>query len=281
MADEMFTDAEANFPITVVFILSAPRSGSTWLNLVLGSCSWALNLGEYYRPWRWPGHTACRLCEADDLRECFLLHGIEDVEQRNCFHFAASRSNKQVIIDCSKDLDWCASFLDDNRITARIVHLVRHPGGYVESESRRAPNLSFYELLDQWEPVNTRISEFTSKAPLLSTLASYDALADDPSVEFPKLCRFIGRSWEPSALRYWEIPHHGLGGNGAPSVYLRGRKITTFATGDDQYYEGIPTQPVSADNRFRERLSEDFRREAVSRPYAQRLMADLGVEWTP
>jgi hypothetical protein len=279
--NEMFSDAEADFPITVVFILSAPHSGSNWLNLVLGSCSWALNLGEYYRPWKWPDQGYCRLCEADGLPECTLLHGIENVEQHNAFHFAAFRSKKRVIVDCSKQLDWCSFFLSDPRISVRIIHLVRHPAGYVESQLRRAPHLRHSEVLNEWEAVNKSISEFTSQNPELSTLACYDFLADDPSKEFPKLCRFIGQSWEPDALRYWEVPHHGLGGNGANSVYLRGRKAVRFATGDDPYYEGIAKRSIAADTRFRDRLPADIRHEAVSRPYARELMSSLGAQWLP
>jgi hypothetical protein len=277
----MFSDAESDFPITVVFILSGTRSGSNWLNLVLGSCSWALNLGEYYRPWKWPDQGHYRLCEADGLPECTLLRGIEQVEQRNAFHFAASRSKKRVLIDCSKDFDWCSYFLADSRITARIIHLVRHPAGYVESESRRAPDANYHQLLDQWETLNKRISEFTSRYPDSSMLACYDDLADNPNKEFPKLCRFIGQSWEPDALQYWKVPHHGLGGNGAASIYLKGRKAADFVTGDDAYYESIPKTSVAADTRFRQRLPADFRREAVSRPYAQELMSSLGVQWLP
>ena len=277
----MFSDVEADFPITVVFILSGTRSGSNWLNLVLGSCSWALNLGEYFRPWTWPDQGYCRLCEADGLPECTLLHGIEQVERRNSFHFAASRSKKRVIIDCSKQLDWCESFLNDKRISVRIIHLVRHPAGYVESESRRATNLNHNELLDQWEAVNKSISEFTSKNPEISMVACYDDLANDPSEEFPKLCSFIGRSWEPDALHYWKVSHHGLGANGSNSVYLKGRKAAKYLTGDDAYYEDITKSSVAADTRFRDRLPAAFRHEAVSRPYAKELMSRLGVQWLP
>jgi hypothetical protein len=281
VTNQTFTDADADFPITVVFILSAMRSGSTWLNLVLGSCSWGLNLGEYYRPWRWPGHIACRLCEADGLAECTLLHGIEQVEQRNAFHFAAARGAKRVIVDCSKDIEWCAAFLGDKRIYARVIHLVRHPAGYVESESRRAPEVSYEVLLDRWEAENQKISTFTTPLGAAATIACYDTLADNPELEFARLCRFLGQDWEPEALRYWEVPHHGLGGNGAPSVYLRGRKLARYTTGDDRFYADIPARPVAADTRFRERLPEDFRIRALQRTYAQELMAKLGAQWLP
>lgn len=91
--------------IVVVFILSAPYSGSTWLNLVLGSHSWAMNLGEYYRPFLNPDHIACRLCEAEGLPECTVLHGIEAVARADAYHFAALRSGKRILIDASKRLD--------------------------------------------------------------------------------------------------------------------------------------------------------------------------------
>ncbi|HQT46334.1 MAG TPA: sulfotransferase [Acidocella sp.] len=279
--DQPFCDADADFPIKVVFILSAMRSGSTWLNLVLGSCSWGLNLGEYYRPWRWPGHIACRLCEADGLSECSMLHGIEQVEQRNAFHFAAARGGSRVIIDCSKDLAWCADFLDDARIDARVVHLVRHPAGYVESESRRAPEMGHAALLERWEAENRKISAFTDPLGAAAATVSYDALADNSEVEFARLCRFLGQDWETDALRYWEVPHHGLGGNGAPSVYLRGRQLAKYTTGDDRFYAEIPARPVAADTRFRERLPEAFRLRALELPYAQELMAKLRTRWLP
>ena len=123
--------------------------------------------------------------------------------------------------------------------------------------------------------------QFTSRNPAISTLACYDDLANNPENEFPELCRFIGGSWEPDALSYWKVPHHGLGANGAASVYLRGRKSASFVTGDNSYCESIPKSSVAADTRFRERLPEDVRREAVMRPYAQELMSSLGVQWLP
>jgi hypothetical protein len=275
------TDAQLDFPISVVFILSAPRSGSTWLNLVLGSCAWGINLGEYYRLWEWPGHVACRLCEADGLAECTMLHGVDRVPQQNAFHFAALRSGKRVVIDCSKDIRWCHSFLDDPRIDVKVIHLVRHPAGYVESESRRQKDLTHEALLEQWEAENQRISNFTAGLRTAAIAVSYDSLADTPDNAFPSLCGFLGQEWQPAALRYWEIPHHGLGANGAPSVYLRERKVANYTTGDDAYYEAIAARNVAADTRFRERLPEEFRRAAIARPYAQKLMAELGTIWLP
>jgi hypothetical protein len=263
--------------VVVVFILSAPRSGSTWLNLVLGSHSWAMNLGEYYRPFLHPGHIVCRLCEADGLSECTMLHGIAAIDRVDAYHFAASRSGQRVLIDASKRLDWSRDFLGRSDIDARLIHLVRHPCGFVESEGRRAAaDLSPTELLSMWENVNRSIDEFIAGAGAPSYLACYDDLANDPHRHFPPLCAFIGYKWEASALSYWTVSHHGLGGNGAASVYLRGRKLANYLTGDDAFYVAIDHRPTAADRRWKERLPEDFCRQAVASPYALAVRERLG-----
>lgn len=261
--------------VTVAFILSARRSGSTWLNLVLGSHGWAMNLGEYHRPFTMPGHVACRLCEADGLKDCTVLGGIERVARDDAFHFAALRSGKPVLIDASKDLDWCRHFLAVEGIDARLIHLVRHPCGYVESEGRRS-KLSPAELLAEWESVNRGIEAFIAAADVPAMLADYDDLADAPERFVPPLCEFLGHPFEPAALAYWNFPHHGLGGNGAASVYLRKHPNGTFITGDDAFYAGMEERPTAADRRWMERLPRDFCRMAVATPYAGELARRLG-----
>ena len=268
-------------PLTVVFILSSPRSGSTWLNLVLGSCSWAMNLGEYKRPWIDGSSVICRLCEARGLPECTLLHGYKTVVREDAFHFAASRSGKSILIDCSKDLGWCESFLAQDHVQFRLVHLVRHPCGFIESELRRRSDRSAIDLLDEWDAQNRAISDFlqTTKAP--SIRVSYDQLADQSGESFPELCSFIGGSWENEALEYWKVPHHCLGGNGAASAYLRGHKAQPFLTGDDHFYEGITARPTRADVRFRDRLPLDLRQHVLSRPSVKMWNDSFGVVWRP
>jgi hypothetical protein len=269
-------------PITVVFILGTRRSGSNWLNLVLGSCSSAYNLGEYGRPWVTPGHVACRLCEADGRPQCTMLHGIETVARKDAFHFAAARSNRRILIDCSRSIEWCREFLGRADIAVRLVHLVRHPCGYVEAEWRREPHLSLDQIFAEWESINLQIDEFLANSGVPHTLACYDDLADVPAEHFPALCRFIGMPWEKAALRYWDFSHHGLGGNGSNSLYLRGRKVINFITADDEFYEDLKHRPLAADCRFRERLPAEFRRRAVIHPYTRSLRERLGKGmWEP
>lgn len=264
--------------ITVAFVMSSPRSGSTWLNSVLGSLSWARNLGEYYRPFLMPGHVACRLCEADGLPECAVLHGVEAVPIRDAFHFAAERLGVSVLAESSKDVHWCGAFTARPDIDARVVHLVRHPCGFVESHGRRLPALSPDELLDMWERQNREIARLALRAPYLAV--SYDDLAAAPDTHFPRLCEFIGGAWEPPAIEYWRFPHHGLGGNGAAALYLKGRPNAKFTTGDDAHYDNIAGKPTVPDTRWTTRLPGEFIQRAITSPYAVEIGRLLGREWT-
>ena len=267
--------------VTVVFILSAERSGSTWLNLVLGSCSWAANLGEFYRLWKWPGHVACRLCEADGLAECRVLAGVEAAPLEDAFAFAAARTGKRVLIDCSKVTEWCDAFLGDERIEPRLIHLTRHPAGFVASQRRRNPARTIDDCLGEWVEANQRIEAFVSARGAPAFAAAYDQLADHPRAHFPALCDFIGAPFEHAALNYWEFEHHGLGGNGAASVFLKGRERVNYVTGDDAYYAQIETRPPESDVRFRTSLTEDERRACFEHPYARALAQRIGAIWRP
>ena len=263
----------------VGFILSALRSGSTWLNLVLGSHDWAMNLGEYYRPFRFPGHIACRLCEAEGRAECSVLHGIERVPAARAFHFAAARAGRGVLIDASKQLDWCGEFLGRDDLDVRLIHLVRNPCGHAESELRRHPGRGLDEVLASWEAANRAIENFIAASSAPAMLAGYDDLAANPGGHFPALCGFLGHGWQPAALRYWEVAHHGLGGNGAAAPYLKGRLVTNFATFDDAHYDGIERRPTAPDLRWRERLGAAERARALGLPYAVALRRRLGGDW--
>ena len=266
--------------VAVVFVLSAPRSGSTWLSTVLGSNSWAESLGEYYRPFTRPGHFECSMCEADGLSECAVLHGISKVRQRGAFHFAAKRLGNSVLeFDSSKSLDWSKEFLFRDDIEPRLIHLVRNPCGFVESQGRRKPQLSHDELLWNWEDTNRGIEEFSAASGSPFILACYDDLADDPNSHFPRLCDFIGFAWEPEAINYWLVPHHGLAGNGASSLYLRNRQRNVYPTGDDDFYSELAQQRSAADRRWVDRLPSAFCRKAIETPYAQHLQAILGSNW--
>jgi LPS sulfotransferase NodH len=263
--------------ITAIFVLSAPRSGSTWLSTVLGSNTWAGSLGECYRYFT-QRSSVCSLCQADGLPECSALHGISKVAPSDAFFFAAERLGKSVLFDSSKNMGWCNQFLRRDDIEAKLIHLVRNPCGFVESQWRRQPQFSHDQLLENWEAINRRIEVFAAASGAPHILACYDDLADDPDAHFPKLCDFIGFKWEPEAINYWLKPHHGLAANGASSLYLRGRQQNVYLTGDDDFYSGLTERRTAADRRWAERLPAEFCEKAIASPYAKYLRGRIGSD---
>jgi hypothetical protein len=261
----------------VVFILSANRSGSTWLNLVLGSHSWAANVGELYRPFLFPSHVVCRLCEANGLARCTVLGGLEDVPAERAYHFAAERFGRGCVVDASKRLDWCARFVGRDDMSARLVHLVRHPAGYVASERIRRPHEPPGALFDEWRRINQEIEAFAARSGRPHVTVAYDDLADAPHDELPPLCRFAGGRFEPAALEYWRVEHHGLGANGAASLYLEGRKQRNWERSEDGFYARLKDEPQRSDTRWAERVDADECDRMLGDPYVARLRERIGT----
>ena len=270
---------------TVVFILSAVRSGSTWLNLVLGSNSWASDLGEYHRPFLSIPYNSdstirCPSCTADGLSDCAMYPNVNNVPEQDAYHFAFAQSRKPVLIDSSKDVDWCARFIARNDLDPCIIHLIRHPCGFVESQMRRLKT-STDQLLIEWETTNRSIETFVASAGVRNIVAFYDDLADNPQCYFPEICEMIGYQWEQDSVLYWKHEHHGFCANGPALLFLRDRpsfsKVAVI-TGDDPFYQTLLSRPISADRRWQERLPSDFCQRAIKIPYSLAVREKHGQE---
>ena len=240
--------------LTVGFILGTRRSGSTWLNTVLGSHAGTAALGEYSRTFTVPSHIACRLCEAEGLPSCRFLHGIEKVPAESAYEFAAERLNRSILIECSKLLDWPNRFLKCGTIDARFIHIARHPAGYYESERRRRPGDSIEAICAEWIEQNRNIGNYLHTSGRPSMLVSYELLADFPEVYFPPLCRFLGFEYDQRALRYWEFEHHGQ----CPTLLEK---------------------PLGADVRWKGTLTPAQITVATASPYAGEMAKRLALRW--
>ena len=233
-------------------------------------------MGEFYRPFRVSGHVACRLCEADGRGECARLYGLGSINPAAAFHFAAERLEREVIIDASKDLAWCEQFLARGDLRPHFIHLVRHPCGYMESERRRDAAKSWQRLFSEWRTRELRIEKFIAKHPDVPSISAvYDDLADDPIRRVPEVCAFLGYPFEAPALRYWEFEHHGLGANGAASLYLRNRKVRNFDTGDDAFYARCAEFAAGADRRWTSVIPLSVRDRCLAHAYVRRLKRQL------
>ena len=251
-------------------------------SLVLGSHSWAASVGEFYRPFYIPGHTACRLCEAKGLSECEVLGDISDVPKEHAMHHAAQNFGVNTIIDSSKKIEWVETFRNRTDIEVFVIHLIRHPCGYVASRLRRRDSETPEEALYEWATRNQEIRDFALGFGENAITMSYESLALDTENSFTELTRFIGGKFENQALRYWEFEHHGLGGNGANFAYLKKLPNAVFVTGDQKYYEGISGREHVYDERWRSELDAAVISACASSSLTSKIASFIGedYEWT-
>ncbi len=219
---------------TVVFILSTNYAGSHYLSLLLGSNSRALHLGEVKRL-RFPDErrrSACYLCR--DQPECTLFAGITPDNLAEIYPTVFSRVPATVLVDNSKNTFWARRFLLDDRYTRKYIHLIRDPRALVrrwmltfttpkqrlnqrlriakESPRRAVPALlgsPATVYLDKWLLRNQEISRFIAENELDSIVTTYEDLATDTAGELRRLCDWMGLTFEPAQMDYWNFPHHG------------------------------------------------------------------------
>jgi hypothetical protein len=268
----------ANMQQTVAFILGEGRSGSTWLSYVLGSHPGVAHLGEYLRPFIYPGHVACRLCEAKGRSQCEILHGIENVEEAYAYDFAFERFGKSILCDASKVPDWMVRFLGHRRYQIKVVHLMRDPRGWFASQRRREP-MSAEAAAQRWADKNNTIADFVAAHRLECCRVFYDELTVRPEQYFPPLCRFIGTRYESRALEYWNYEHHGLGGNGAALNVIGGYQQANVLTGDDPFYKARVKKRFH-DTRWLSQLSPAERRAFEQSPAVNRVLETVDRDFS-
>jgi hypothetical protein len=204
---------------------------------MLGSHSASAFLGEYYRCWRPALGVPCPLCLGRGLQECTVLHGVENVPERDAFDFAFGRLQKNVLVDASKDLDWISSFCRQQQtFNVKAVHLIRDPRGFYFSQRRRIPEATWPSLMSRWVQQNCEIDDFLKQHNITSTTAFYDDLASRPLEAFPSLFEALGLEPESPTVNYWERDHHAYSANGASYRLLRENPVSFFITGDDRFY---------------------------------------------
>jgi len=227
---------------TVVFILSANYSGSTWLALLMGSHSQACYAGELNKMFH-DDPVPCRLCE-EKGSVCPIFYDVAQTKARHIHDLVLARTGKKVLVDNSKTVSWSRKFLQENRFQRKYVHLLRDPRAIAYSLQLRDRSID----ITDWMKKNGDIRDFLQENELDSRAITYNELAERTDATLAQLCGWLGLVFEPEQKAYWNFEHHGPGRNGATAAFL-----DHYVPSDEQFYSDTKRTQFH-DLRWKEKL---------------------------
>ncbi len=271
-----------------VFLLSAPRSGSTLLRVMLGGhpelfappelelLSFA-TLAERQRAFR--GRDAFWLegairavmeLEGEDAAAASgRIAGFEDrgLSTRDFYRWLQERLGGRLLVDKTP------SYTLREDVLARAerdfeeplyIHLVRHPYGMIHSFEEAKLDQIFFpaehpfsrrQLAEMiWLVSQENIGRFLAGVPEERRLRlRFEDLVADPEGELRRLCRLLGVAYHPAMAE----PYAGDAGRMTDGVHAASRML-----GDVKFHRHATVDPATAE-RWREDYEEDFLGEAA------------------
>jgi hypothetical protein len=217
---------------TVAYVLSTPYAGSHYLSLMMGSNSRAIHVGELNLVRKEKAKKESRECIVNGIE---ILEGInaENCDRIHDIIFSRIDPGIQVLVDNSKKVSWAELFLDHDAFDKKYIHLIRDPRALVRRYAlhsyfrkvwrhrwrvfKAIPEMRtrIYLLAEPyvwcyyWLVQNRAITRFLRDHQLEHTVVTYRDLAVNPATEIRRLMEWLGLSYEPAQLEYWNFEHIG------------------------------------------------------------------------
>jgi hypothetical protein len=191
--------------VAPLFVLSAPRSGSTLLRVVLDSHS-ELHAPIETHVRRLSVRYNTRL--ARNAMEAFG-HNVADVEHilwDRLLHRELLRSGKKTIVEKTPSNVFVADRLALAWPDARFLFLMRHPLSIARSwhdadPPRRPMNRAIHHTLKYMEALEGIRHRF------VGLTVRYEDLTADPTAETRRICEYLELPWESGMISYGEQEH--------------------------------------------------------------------------
>ncbi len=226
---------------TVVYIAGLGHSGSTLLDLMLGSHSRLVGLGEVDRTIQALDVSGTqeqrpKICSCGELPAlCAVWGGVHarlalnpaaNYEQRYFDTIMAMQSvyGRQVLaVDSSKHLHALDSLRQHTGFQLRVIFLVRDVRSFVVSmldnsirkrhDHPTYPSPSAYRLAQDWYRLNRAAKAYLEHFRLPFIFMGYEELCMAPEAATRKICAFLGVEWESSMLDLSQTRSHVVQGN--------------------------------------------------------------------
>lgn len=227
--------------IPLVYIAGTGHSGSTLLDLLLGTHSRIESVGEFKRIGRLyeapqikqtctcgkpfascPFWTRVR-SEADSLvdRSAWSLAPTKNLpaeapapgDLETFSRVILEISGKSVLCDSSKSIRWLRWLCRSGRFSIHLVHLVRDGRAVAHSNSKRGR--PYWDWLRKWDDENAKIAHEATSLPHIAsyTLLRYEDLTAGTREAVSPILEKWGLSWESGQLDFARHTHHNLAGN--------------------------------------------------------------------
>jgi hypothetical protein len=211
---------------TVVLILSPGRTGSTILDLVLGSHSQCTSLGEYHSILHigqkdLPNH--CRLCDG----ECAFWTEVTTRLQPPRYHQPVFEvSGTPCLIDSSKAAEWARDTQRHHDGPVKFIYMTRNPLHQLSKGKRKS--IAAGTPFNVQNLVVRRLNAIRDLEAFVDNLpqdhvhrVKYEDLCSDPEATVRAACAFIGIAFEPNMMEYYSKPHHLIGGSGETTQAIK------------------------------------------------------------
>jgi len=244
--------------IPVIYILGSGHSGSTLLDLIIGSHSEIESAGEisnfiyYFDPLSKRKDKACTCglpvdkCHYwGEVGNIIDLKALGDINVSDHCSFEKKNyelirailkvSGKSLFCESSKSISRLENYLNSQRFSVTIVHLVRDPravayshvskrkrliesqGGqgykkWLKENNKKDEQYLFFPTLKGWRFINEEsIKRFSQKPEYL--LVRYEDLAAYPRREVRRILNAIDLDVEDAQFEFSANEHHNIGGN--------------------------------------------------------------------
>lgn len=210
---------------TIIFIGGSSYSGSTILDMMLGSGNDGFSIGEVYalfNPYR--KHHIKPACGCGN-RHCVLWDKIKKMGSKNLYiEIFKSYPEVNFIVDSSKNPFWIKEQsinAKDQGFKIKNILIWKHPKAFAVSQLKRG-NIRNWERdwINYYRLYLALVDKFIC--------VNYEELVKDPKKIIEKLCKIIGLKYFDGKEFYWNFEHHTLFGNNSAKIHLYNQESTEF-----------------------------------------------------
>ncbi|HKE18331.1 MAG TPA: sulfotransferase [Kofleriaceae bacterium] len=216
----------------VLFVVGSGYSGTTLLDMIVGSHPLARGFGELRTLDRFMSGDAPCTCGARATACAFWRRVMGSLgpepfqlypppapsipilisQTLRLLHALAAVTGARLLVDSSKWVERARHLHESGELDARVVHLVRDGRGVVWSHARRGAPIG--EAAENWRRRNLGTLEWLAApdAPP-HLLVRYEDLAGAPEPTIRRVCELVELDYRPEMLDFRAADHHLVSGN--------------------------------------------------------------------